>query len=38
VYTVLDEAIPVSGIEEANRAFAKIAAAERSTAVFVEKH
>ncbi len=36
-FTVLGHAIPVSGIEEANRAFAKIAAAERSTAVFVEK-
>lgn len=36
-FTVLEHAIPVSGIEEANRAFAKIAAAERSTAIFVEK-
>jgi len=36
-YTILAHTIPVSGIDEANRAFAKIAAAERSTAVFVEK-
>jgi hypothetical protein len=36
-YTVQEHAIPVGGIDEANRAFAKIAAAERSTAVFVEK-
>ena len=36
-YTILDHTIPLSGIEEANRAFAKIAAAERSTAVFVER-
>lgn len=37
-YTVQEHTIPVGGIDEANRAFAKIAAAERSTAVFVEKH
>ncbi|HEX3583016.1 MAG TPA: transglutaminase-like domain-containing protein, partial [Thermoanaerobaculia bacterium] len=36
-YTVLAHTIPVAGIEEANHAFAKIAAAERSTAIFVEK-
>jgi hypothetical protein len=36
-FTVLEHTIPVTKIEEANRAFAKIAAAERSTAVFVEK-
>jgi len=36
-FTVLQHTIPVTKIEEANHAFAKIAAAERSTAVFVEK-
>jgi hypothetical protein len=36
-YTIHEHSIPVSGIEEVNRAFAKIAAEERSTAVFIEK-
>jgi uncharacterized protein DUF3857/transglutaminase superfamily protein len=35
-YNVQEHTVPLSGIEELNRAFAKIAAAERSTAVFVD--